>query len=80
MAYNKDELSAYEDFWDKMGAERLFFVDSAKINLERGLKQGRAEGEHAKALEIANKLLKAGMPIASISEMTGLTQAEIEGL
>jgi predicted transposase YdaD len=40
----------------------------------------RIFGEHAKALEIANKLLKAGMPIASISEMTGLTQAEIEGL
>ena len=84
MAYTKDELSAYEDFWDKMGAERLLFVDSAKQNLERGLKQGRAEGraegEHAKALEIANKLLKAGMPIASISEMTGLSQSEITEL
>ena len=96
MAYTKDELSAYEDFWDKMGAERLLFVDSAKQNMELGLKQGRAEGraeglakgraegraegEHAKALEIAKKLLETGMPVSSISEMTGLSQSEIAKL
>ena len=44
MAYTKDELAAYEDFWDRMGADRLLFVDTAKINFAQGLEEGIAQG------------------------------------
>ena len=50
------------------------------MTIAEGRVEGRAEGEHAKALEIARKLLNAGMPVASISEMTGLSQSEIAEL
>ena len=43
-AMTKEELWAYDDFWDKLGAERLLFVDSNRISLEKGREEGRAEG------------------------------------
>ena len=43
-AYTEQEIDAYEDFWDKLGAERLLLVDSNNISLEKGLAQGREEG------------------------------------
>ena len=43
-AYTEQEMDAYEDFWDKLGAERLLFVDSNSISREEGRKEGREEG------------------------------------
>ena len=43
-AYTKDELAAYEDFWDRMGADRLLFVDTARINFAQGREEGLEEG------------------------------------
>jgi predicted transposase/invertase (TIGR01784 family) len=45
-----------------------------------GLSQGRAEGEHKKAIEIAKKLKMNGMLFMQISEITKLTIEEIENL
>ena len=83
-AMTKEELWAYEDFWDKLGAERLLFVDSNKISREKGRAEGRAEGiaegraEEKKA--IARKLLSLNMPTATIVQATALTAEEIEAL
>ena len=83
-AMTKEELWAYEDFWDKLGAERLLFVDSNKISREKGRAEGRAEGiaegraEEKKA--IARKLLSLNMPTATIVQATALTAEEIETL
>ena len=41
-------------------------------------KKGRAEGEQAKALEIAAKMKQAGMSAAEISKITGLEEAELQ--
>ena len=41
-------------------------------------KKGRAEGEKAKALEIAAKMKHAGMSAAEISKITGLEEAELQ--
>lgn len=43
-AMTKSELLAYDDFWDKVGAERLLFIDSNKISREKGFAKGRAVG------------------------------------
>ena len=82
MAYSKDELSAYEDFWDKMGAERLLLIDSAKRNLEQGREEGRkegiAEGEKRRAQEIARNMLAKGMEVGMVADLTGLSEEEIK--
>ena len=41
-------------------------------------KKGRAEGEKAKALEIAAKMKQAGMSAAEISKITGLEEVELQ--
>ncbi len=80
MAYTKDELAAYEDFWDRMGADRLLFVDNARRNLEQGRAEGRAEGEKQKALEIAQAMLAKGLDAELIAELTKLPVDDIRNL
>jgi len=45
-----------------------------------GITLGRAEGERAKALSIAQNALKKGMVITDIADITGLSYKEIEDL
>lgn len=77
-AMTKDELLAYEDFWDKLGAERLLFVDSNKRSMEEGRAEGRKEGMAEGRKEVARNLLRMGMSIEDISKATGIAKAEIE--
>ena len=53
-AYTEQEMDAYEDFWDKLGAERLLFVDSNSISREEGRAEGREEGRK-EGLEVGRK-------------------------
>lgn len=77
-AMTKDELLAYEDFWDKLGAERLLFVDSNKRSMEEGRAEGRKEGMAEGRKEVTRNLLRMGMSIEDISKATGIAKAEIE--
>ena len=43
-----------------------------------GIAEGRTEGEKKKQIEIARNLLKTGMEISKIAEVTGLSEEEIE--
>lgn len=70
----KDELLAYDDFWDKLGAERLLLVDSNKRSMEEGRAAGRVEGRK----EVARNLLRMGMSMEDISKATGISKEEIE--
>lgn len=84
-AYTEQEIDAYEDFWDKLGAERLLLVDSNNISLEKGLTLGREEGRaeglaqgRADSLaEVARAMLAKGMDAATIFELTGLKDTDI---
>jgi hypothetical protein len=40
----------------------------------------RTEGEKCKAVEVAQKMIKGGRPVAEIVEFTGLTEQEVEVL
>lgn len=73
---SKEELFAYEDFWDKMNAERLLFSDSNKRSRNEGIAEGIAQG----ITQVARNLLTMGMSEADIVKATGLTLADIEGL
>lgn len=87
-AYTEQEIDAYEDFWDKLGAERLLLVDSNNISLEKGLALGREEGRaeglaqgRADSLaEVARVMLAKGMDAATIFELTGLKDTDIASL
>ena len=87
-AYTEQEIDAYEDFWDKLGAERLLLFDSNNISLEKGLAQGREEGRaeglaqgRADSLaEVARAMLAKGMDAATIFELTGLKDTDIASL
>lgn len=87
-AYTEQEIDAYEDFWDKLGAERLLLVDSNNISLEKGLALGREEGRaeglaqgRADSLaEVARAMLAKGMDAATIFELTGLEDTDIASL
>ena len=87
-AYTEQEIDAYEDFWDELGAERLLLVDSNNISLEKGLALGREEGRaeglaqgRADSLaEVARAMLAKGMDAATIFELTGLKDTDIASL
>ena len=91
-AMSKEEMWAYEDFWDKLGAERLLFVDSNKISREKGRAEGRAEGlaegiakgiaegQMKEKIATARNLLAMNMPPDAIMKVTGLTAGQIENI
>ena len=81
-AMSKEEMWAYEDFWDKLGAERLLFVDSNKISREEGraegIIEGRVEGRAEEKKSITKKMIMLGMSTQDIMTITGLSSDEIE--
>ena len=54
--------------------------DIAKANFDYGKEEGRAEGEAAKAADIAKRLLSMGLTVEQVSEGTGLSVKEVEAL
>ena len=81
-AMTKDELWAYEDFWDKLGAERLLFVDSNRISREQGRvegrAEGRAEGREEEKIATAQRLLAMGLSMEQVAAGTGLSLEEVK--
>ena len=69
----EDSLKAYRDVKNS--------IDTA---LEKGREEGRAEareeGKNLKVIQIAKKMLAAGMDIDTVINMTDLSKSEIEKL
>ena len=66
-----------------MGFERCKeqgLKEGMEKGIEKGKEQGLKEGIEKGIKEVAHKLLKQGMPIANISQVTGLTEEEIQRL
>lgn len=76
-AYTEDEMDAYEDFWDKLGAERLLFIDSNSISRKKGREEGREEGRKEERKDMAKKMLAMGMEKTTITKLTGLSDNEL---
>ncbi len=47
---------------------------------QQGLAEGEAKGREDKALEVAKKMLEAGMPFAQIASITGLDEEQVRQL
>ena len=69
-AFSQADLDIYDAYWDAVRIERTIKYSS--------LREGEAIGEQKKAVAIALKMLKKGMSIEDITDMTGLTKQQIE--
>ena len=74
--FSQQEYTDYEDSL-KYYRDIKNSLDTAK---EEGEMKGRIEGKIEGKIEIASKALKKGLSVKDISEITGLTEQEIENL
>ena len=70
MTMNDSDRRAYDAHMDDIMVQNDV-LGTAKLE---GLEQGRAEGEHAMAVEIARKMKRKGASVAEIQELTGLSE------
>jgi predicted transposase/invertase (TIGR01784 family) len=71
-AYSPAELEAYDKYWDAVSTERSLISEHYQ--------KGRSEGKIELAKEIVKKMLRTGMAIDLIAEMTGFSEREISAL
>lgn len=81
----REKLWRQEMYERDRRAEILFAKDEAleegrEEGLKQGLEQGLEQGKNEKSIEIAKNMLEKNMAIEVISEITGLTEKEIEQL
>jgi len=70
------ERALFDDETRRKITEEEAFEDIVKNNLQ----EAEAKGAHHKALETSKKLKELGIPVNTIAQATGLTEAEIEAL
>jgi predicted transposase/invertase (TIGR01784 family) len=75
-AYTRDELFAYDGYWDAVRRERTLMSGKLAEGEAIGIVKGRAE----QTAEIALRMKRLGMDAAAIAELTGLGPAEIDAL
>ncbi len=74
--FSKQELIQYEA---SINAYRDI-KNSIDTAFEKGIEKGIEKGEKKKSIKVAEKMIKAGMKLSLISEMTGLSEEEINEL
>ena len=74
-----DEMSMNEKEWEEYQSRFM-----AELDYNSGIATARADGEKEGAknekIEIAKKLLKIGMKLKQIEEVTGITVEELENM
>lgn len=79
-ALTKAERLAYDDFWDKIGAERLLLIDSNKISRAEGRAEGLAEGRAEEKIATARRLMQMGLTLGQIAQGSGMPIEEVRKL
>ena len=75
-AFSKSELESYDKYWDSIRTEKT--LQTGFYN--KGRLEGRLEGEEIGMKKVAVNMKKKGMPTRDISDLTGLSEEEIDGL
>ena len=70
------ELRAYDKFWDAVSVERTLQYDS----YQQGMAKGEEVGKSQRSIEIAKNMLSKGMDAATVMEITGLTESQMQQL
>ena len=73
----EDSLKAYRDVKNSIDTALEKGREEGRVE---GRAEGREEGKNLKAIQIAKKMLTAGMDIDTIINMTDLSKSEIEKL
>ena len=77
--FTDEELARYEAGLKAL-EDRVDFKEMLEEGIARGRAEGRAQGIRENQLNTALKMLKLGMSVEEISEITGLTKEEIGNL
>lgn len=85
MNFSSDEREAYENHlkWMRIEASTLnkYAAKGHEAGMQQGLSQGRAEGRAegaaATKLELAKKMLKAGLPIKQVALISGIDENKL---
>ena len=77
--FTDEELARYEAGLKAL-EDHVDFKELLEEGVARGRAEGRAEGIRENQLSTARKMLKLGMSVEEISEITGLTKEEIGNL
>ncbi len=75
-AFTKQELVAYDKYWDSVSSERTLIEDA----YSEGQQRGEQKGERQQAIAMARRMKTKGFDTATIAELTGLSVAEVEQL
>ena len=78
--WSEKEFIAYEQEIKRIRDEKAVLAQKLDDAKEEGREEGREEGKKTREVEIAKKLLKAGVSIELIAKSTGLAIDEIEKL
>ena len=70
------ELRAYDKFWDSVRVEKTLQYDS----YQQGMAKGEEVGKSQRSIEIAKNMLAKGMDAATVMEITGLTENQMQQL
>lgn len=73
-AFSDAQLRGYEKFWDTVSVEKTLINSAERKGRAEGHAEGRAEG----IKQTARRMKAKGYPLADISDVTGLTIAEID--
>jgi predicted transposase/invertase (TIGR01784 family) len=81
--YTKEELLAYDEFWDALRTEKTLIIDAESRGEERGIQigeeRGIQKGEYQNKIETAKRLKKKGVfSNEDIADITGLTLEEVQ--
>lgn len=71
-AFTREELDAYDKYWDSIIAEQTLIEDAER--------KGRIEGKMEGAIETARKMKRKGFLPSDITELTGLSIEDIDTL
>ncbi len=74
--FSKSELESYDKYWDSVRTEKTL----QEGFYEKGKFEGREEGEKKGILKVAKKAKDKGMSVSDISDMTGLSEEDINKL
>jgi len=70
------QLETYDRYLDAIRTHNTYIADA----FERGKKEGIKQALKQRIIEIAKKMVLAGMPYQDISSITGLSIEQIESL
>jgi len=74
------QLETYDRYLDAIRTHNTYIADAFERGKKEGIKQAIKQAIKQRIIEIAKKMVLAGMPYQDISSITGLSIEQIESL